>query len=434
MSGGRGRARRKVGIALAAACVLVSAMSFAAAASTFALDGGFGYGGIAGVAMGGGVGFSIAVQPGTGRVLEMGEGDNVLGVQRVLQAVAFTSTGSLDTTYASNGAAQIDLSSLFVSLYPTGGTMLASGRVILTGYGLVPHKYEKFDGVIAGLRVGGRLDPSFGDGGIVTIRTSGFDVTHIFGSAEQPNGKIVLAGEVEQTYGGAGRPAIWRLLADGRLDPSFANGGLKLMPARVGVGTLAEVAMAPSGRIVASGRVFAPDGHYRATVIAVTSDGQLDDTFNNHGYVREPFGHGEWSSESDGVAIGSNGAVFDVASLQSLTNGFTITKYRSDGVINTNFNNGQPIYYNPPVVAQSIAIDQQGRILTLVKGQGGYWTLFRYARDGTGPDGLSLVYYPPDLSTPSELDLAKDVSIGPDGSYYIAGQSGAIMSAAHVVP
>ena len=63
----------------------------------------------------------------------------------------------------------------------------------------------------------GKLDPTFGDGGKVLTPFGGR--SNAQGVAIQPDGKIVAAG------GGAGYFVLARYTAMGKLDPSFGRGG-----------------------------------------------------------------------------------------------------------------------------------------------------------------------------------------------------------------
>jgi uncharacterized delta-60 repeat protein len=129
----------------------------------------------------------------------------------------------------------------------------------------------------------GDLDPTFGDGGRVVFEPvvtdpTGFpqdpDPTAV---AVQPDGRIVVAG----WFGGS----VWaaRYTADGQLDPTFGVDG-KVTP---GTGTVAAIAFQPDGRIVLAGGT----GDDTPDVVAfrLTADGKLDPTFGNGGTATVTF-------------------------------------------------------------------------------------------------------------------------------------------------
>src|SRR5581483_6321238 len=76
----------------------------------------------------------------------------------------------------------------------------------------------------AGASGAGDLDPSFGDGGIVTT-TVGVDASGAFGVAVQPDDKVVAFGQADYATGRTGF-AVVRYLEDGQPDPSFGSAGV----------------------------------------------------------------------------------------------------------------------------------------------------------------------------------------------------------------
>ena len=68
-------------------------------------------------------------------------------------------------------------------------------------------------GSAADLPLAGDLDPSFGNGGIVSLGS------HVGGIAVQPDGKIVVAGDLTASV------RLARYLPNGSPDPSFGDGG-----------------------------------------------------------------------------------------------------------------------------------------------------------------------------------------------------------------
>jgi uncharacterized delta-60 repeat protein len=104
------------------------------------------------------------------------------------------------------------------------------GKIVVAG-GVTP----RF-GMLARLTPDGRLDPSFGDGGIAIDRQSA-PITEI---VVQPDGKIVTLSSSVQ---------LSRYLADGSPDLGFGQAG---KATGRGVGTPAHIALLPDGRIALS--------------------------------------------------------------------------------------------------------------------------------------------------------------------------------------
>jgi uncharacterized delta-60 repeat protein len=138
-------------------------------------------------------------------------------------------------------------------------------------------------------RTGGALDTSFGNEGFVRLEAT---YRGLSGDAElealapQRDGKIVLAGYRHNRYEHSA-PLLVRLGANGKPDHGFGKGGL-VAPHPVGKGAevLHDVAVLPSGRIVAVGaRNEQGGGKPAALVIAYRQNGRIDRSFGSSGRV-----------------------------------------------------------------------------------------------------------------------------------------------------
>jgi uncharacterized delta-60 repeat protein len=129
--------------------------------------------------------------------------------------------------------------------------------------------------VLARYQADGRLDQTFGTGGIViTPMTS--DVIAV-ATVLQPNGKIV-AGGFDQ---GGGDFALTRYNSDGSVDSGFGNGGIVLQP----IGDLQALIIQADGKLVGAGYSY-----YHPFVLArFNNDGSLDSGFGNNGTVLSQF-------------------------------------------------------------------------------------------------------------------------------------------------
>src|SRR5262249_36149635 len=121
--------------------------------------------------------------------------------------------------------------------------------------------------------------------------------------ALQPDGRIVVAGYRYDSFDGFA-PVLARFRPDGRLDRSFGRGGVAApKPGSEGKrrtlassgGELQYVAIAPSGRIVAVGAQDEENGPFApplGMVIAYRPNGRVDPSFGRHGRVLFPDGPG----------------------------------------------------------------------------------------------------------------------------------------------
>jgi uncharacterized delta-60 repeat protein len=134
----------------------------------------------------------------------------------------------------------------------------------------------------------GRLDPSFGDGGTWHLPRAA--ATYVRALALQDDGKILFAGE------DATRPAIvvGRLTADGQLDPGFGGDGMHVAVTATGSAPLVQdVQVQGDGRIVFAGVVKAPPRSDELFVGRLLASGTDDPDFRGEPYttIGSPFDH-----------------------------------------------------------------------------------------------------------------------------------------------
>ena len=153
-------------------------------------------------------------------------------------AARFHPNGKPDTSFGSHGYAKLDLGGDDVAW---GLALQPDGRIVLAGS-------SDGDFALARLDARGRLDGSFGDGGVTVTDLGGEDGAN--GLVLQPDGSIVVAGASDA--GGDPDLAIARYGANGVLDPGFGAGGTAL--ADVGGDDYAySIARQADGKIVAGG-------------------------------------------------------------------------------------------------------------------------------------------------------------------------------------
>lgn len=138
---------------------------------------------------------------------------------------------------------------------------------------------------IAILRVdaAGHLDTSFGDGGYLVVDLDGaHDVARAV--TQDSAGRTVVVGKTDD----AG--FVLRLDQDGRLDPSFADGGvLVLKHDSVSLLDLNHVVTAPEGKLTVTGRfTYVAGGEYpdqAMVAVRLIDDGSLDPSFGDDGFA-----------------------------------------------------------------------------------------------------------------------------------------------------
>jgi uncharacterized delta-60 repeat protein len=134
----------------------------------------------------------------------------------------------------------------------------------------------------------GQLDPTFGNGGIVTtdfgIQSGSSNVASANAVLIQPNGQIVVAGGIPSGTGFP-VPAVARYNTNGSLDTTFGTSGVVSTPSIEDV-PFTAVTLQSDGKIVAVG------GGFDAYVVRYTSGGVLDSSFGTGGIVALNFNNG----------------------------------------------------------------------------------------------------------------------------------------------
>jgi uncharacterized delta-60 repeat protein len=157
--------------------------------------------------------------------------------------------GSLDASFSGDGKV---ITMLGQEASAQGVLVLADGRIVAGGAAqLQPGQGDRF--ALTRYLADGMLDPSFGHAGVAITELPGGDAG-ANAIARQPDGRLVAVGQASQPDGITSIFGVVRYLRDGALDPTFGNGGI--VTTSFGTGKLAAadgVAIQANGRILAVG-------------------------------------------------------------------------------------------------------------------------------------------------------------------------------------
>jgi uncharacterized delta-60 repeat protein len=216
---------------------------------------------------------AVALQP-DGKIVVAGNGLDPGGVDRFL-VERFNFDGTLDISYGlGTGASRPQFPGQqvgrAVAVQPDGKILVAG----ITISASTPHFM-----VARFLNPQGTSDPSFGSGGGATIQF-GNQFEDLNAMALQPDGKIVLAGDV--LVNGQLEFAVARLLSTGIPDNSFGQGGTALFD--LGANAVADAAaLQPDGKIIVVGTHQEASGDRDIAAIRLLPAGTLDHTFGTAG-------------------------------------------------------------------------------------------------------------------------------------------------------
>ena len=163
--------------------------------------------------------------------------------------------------------------------------------------------------------------------------TKGSDCTIVIGFRT-----VLLAAGVDRTFGGAAF-AIERFDANGRLDSSFGAGGKVRTPFEAGEASAAGLAVLPDGRFVVAGDIDISGSQGELVAVArYRPDGTLDPTFSGDGKVNAKFPGAEHYTVS-AVARQSDGRIV-VGGTVVKANGdsaFGLMRFTTDGAVDPTF-------------------------------------------------------------------------------------------------
>ncbi len=191
---------------------------------------------------------ALALQP-DGKIVAAGiaiDSSNIPSTTNFALA-RYNRDGSLDASFGTGG--RVTTHSFSYAQFCTGVVIQPDGKIIAAGGAVKGPIGDDF--ALARYLPDGRLDPTFGSGGLVTTDFFQRD-DYITGIVLQHNGKIVAAGTADEGFTDKSF-AVARYNPDGSLDPSFGSSG-KTTTDFTGVDDQGRaIALQPDGKIVVAG-------------------------------------------------------------------------------------------------------------------------------------------------------------------------------------
>lgn len=271
------------------------------------------------------------------------------GLRKVVAVVRYLKDGRLDTSFGNNGK----------MTYYTGGydaiayamTILADGKILLAGTisNADPNDNDYF---VMRLLADGSTDNTFNGNGLVKINLVGNDECNSM--VLQPNGKIILCGNVTDANDASKSVALVRLNANGTIDNTFDTDGKSF------VSNAPEVKDARS-ITVSAGKIYVCGvGNDGGGFIAMkfSDNGSLDNTFGGDGIVSIGSllaGAQDIAIQSDGKVVLGGAAGSDMAVVRLTTSGALDNTFAGDGIFSLSAPSFAAVY--------SIIIQSDGKIL-----------------------------------------------------------------------
>jgi uncharacterized delta-60 repeat protein len=358
---------------------------------------------------------------------------------RIEQAAA----GDLDPSFGLGGIVKTDLSDSFDPVsndFLNAVVLQSDGKIVATGLSCCHSAGLQF--TVVRYTSDGRLDTSFGTGGVTT---TDFRQGRNYEGAEsqaltlQPDGKIIVVGRFLDLVTGS-HIALARYNPDGSLDTGFGNGGKVATELSINGILMTQdasaVALQQDGKIIVVGSTFYLFGSRRGNVFVVLrydADGSLDQSFGTGGFVTTDFSGGNpdcdddlCSDQASAVAVQPDGKII-VVGREWFNPNWAVARYNSDGSLDQSFGSkGRQVFtISSPLHetgAVAVALQPNGKIL--VAGNAEVTSLdiglVRLNPDGSfdptfGNGGKVQTDYQ------GRADVATSMALQPDGKIVVAG-------------
>ena len=271
-----------------------------------------------------------------------------------------TAGGAPDTDFSTDGMHTVNLSA---TARPNDGinslTIQGDNKIIAVGYTGVGNKTL----AIARFTAAGALDTTFGGDLNSDSTPDGFTTSALRGEFHaafvNSNGSIVAVGA------SAGATVLARYTAAGAADTTFGSSSNILVTTSL-AGFAQAAALRHSGGIVTGGYVT-NSANREFVAAAFNLDGSADTTFGVAGVTATRFGAGNTRIEANAVALQDDGKAVLAGYANSLTGrDFALMRLNSDGSLDTTFGDGG--WVTTPIgtstsEARAVAVDSDDRIV-----------------------------------------------------------------------
>ncbi len=309
-----------------------------------------------------------------GKIVIVG-GIKITATEFDFAVLRLTSNGILDNSFGTNGKVQTDFLGLNVPDFAQKVVIQTDGRIVVAGfaYGLS----GAFEFAVARYNSDGNLDTTFGANGKVQADFYNSDLDdQAVDLLIQPDSKIVVVGISKYTNDLANL-AMLRLNQDGSLDTSFDIDGKLITEIGSNENNGWSVAMQPDGKILVAGDVEIDNDpnvfDFNFAITRYNLDGSLDDTFGQNGVVKTDLGSAYDSARA--IIVQNDGKIL----VGGITNeNYAMVRYNPDGTIDTiGFGtNGKVILQTPDKdICTAMKLQNDGKILLSGISSNGFTTL-----------------------------------------------------------
>ncbi|GEM_PF-1356609 len=258
--------------------------------------------------------------------------------------IRLNADGTLDTAFGTNGAVNLAVQEATPAIAAGMAVAVQSdGAIVVAGISLSPDVIGQ--GFVLRLTRNGSLDGDFAEDGIYTEDTGAWFST-VYGLALSADGAVTAAGVICETEDGQIKPMLLRLTPQGRLDTSFGDGGLAVWGDPAGADAqLLDLAVGDDRSLAAVGYILAQDDNNDMLALRFTPDGALDTSFADSGAFT--FDEDKYDS-LQGVTVLPSGSILATGEARNDDTGtLVLLKLTPGGALATNFGDKGVFAFQP---------------------------------------------------------------------------------------
>ncbi|MFP5436550.1 MAG: T9SS type A sorting domain-containing protein [Bacteroidia bacterium] len=361
----------------------------------------------------------LALEPG-GNIIVAGLSHTLPVTRDDFTTVRYQGNGTLDPTFGNGGI----LTQSFDSTNDESTILLLQPDNKLLAIGTkrnrTPNNYSYKDIVLSRYTTDGGPDTAFGTGGKV-VSAYGYNVNTVKNAVLLPDGKIMLMNSYYNNYvDNTNHYELIRYTADGVLDSTFGTNGKVVVDAESN-----QMFSLPDGKIILVSMAYDTQNNATIVVRRYNSNGTPDTGFGINGMASTPgtpFGLPCAALQADGkIVAGYNGMAENGAI------GFTVKRFNADGSFDVNFTSTITVTDNG-AYTHSTFIQPDGKIIVTGRSVGyneGPFYRFvaaRYNTDGTSDTTYGtngvVASYLAGLNEP--YNIIQSVIHQPDGKFLLA--------------
>ena len=243
------------------------------------------------------------------------------------------------------------------------------GRIIIAGAGQTDAEYlEPEYMILSRLSADGAFDYSFGSGGRILQKVPDYFAVEDGALAIQKDSKILLGGFAERGGDDSRDFVLIRYKSDGKLDNSFGTGGIVVTQGINGEDVTKGILLQPDGKIVLGGTSAGYNFITYMAALRYETNGVLDKTFGNGGKSFVAF-EGQIPNantillQPDGKLILAGRVVY--SSGNTYNSDFALCRLNGDGGLDSSFavDGKQQTYYTGDATAYCALQQQDGKIV-----------------------------------------------------------------------